>query len=165
MMISSCIYTNHYSSIYDLSQVLCALTLVVDREIVNTAKSLLTTKFDQLCIYLLKYIPGHPEAQWCILPALLTRYGVSLPLHLQDTISKHVIFPGEQKPLVEDLGLFRTNIPDCHHYKPVPAWSGHLPQANLCFHTQEVVSTGTGYQGFAAAETARWCHTGDAGTV
>ena len=106
------LYTNHHASINDLSQVLCAPTLVVDREIVNTAKNLLTTKFDQLCIYLLKYIPGHPEAHWCTLPTLLANYGVSLPLHLQDTISKHLVFPGDQKPLVGDLELFHTNISD-----------------------------------------------------
>ena len=96
-------YTNDHACIDNISRLLCAHTLLVDRQDVDTVKDQFTAHFDQLCSYLLRYIPGHPEARWCTLPVLLTDYGVSLPFHLQDTISKHVIFPGEQKPLVGEL--------------------------------------------------------------
>ena len=75
----------------------------MDGQDIQEVKNVFIINFDQLNTYLLKYIPGHPEARWITLPALLAHYGVSLPLHLQEVISKHVLFPGEDKPLVGQL--------------------------------------------------------------
>ena len=102
-------YGTHHASIDQLGQALWANKLVVDRQIVQNVKNLFIDHFDQLNSYLLRYIPGHPEAHWCTLPALLTYYGSSLPLHIQETISNHILFPGEQKPLVGQL--LCSNIP------------------------------------------------------
>ena len=102
-------YASHHVSIDRVGRALCAHTVVMDSQDVQDVKNLFITSFDQLNIYLLKYIPGHPEARWCTLPALLAHYGASLPHHLQDTISKHILFPGERKPLVGQL--LHNNFP------------------------------------------------------
>ena len=53
------------------------------------------SEFESLNISLLKYIPEHPDAKWCTLPALLQEYGVFLPQKLREMISQYVRFPGE----------------------------------------------------------------------
>ena len=97
------VYANHHTSIDRLGRAICADSTFMDGQDIQAVKNLFITHFDQLNTYLLKYIPGHPEARWITLPALLAHYGVSLPLHLQEVISKHVLFPGEDKPLVGQL--------------------------------------------------------------
>ena len=97
------VYANHHTSIDRLGRALCADSTVIDGQDLKEVKHVFVTHFDQLNTYLLKYIPGHPEARWITLPALLARYGASLPLQLQEVISKHVLFPGEDKPLVGQL--------------------------------------------------------------
>ena len=135
-------YDTHHASIDQLGQALCANMLVVDRQVVQDVKNLFIDHFDQLNSYLLRYIPGHPEARWCTppaltyygssrwyipghsracwctLPALLTYYGSSLPLHIQETISNHILFPGEQKPLVGQLLCSNISVTGTGPFQP-----------------------------------------------
>ena len=111
-------YASHHTPIGQLGQALCAQTAVVDYHDVQDTRSVFITHFDELNACLLKYIPGLPEAQWCTLPSLLAYYGVSLPHHIQDTIFKHVLFPGDQKQLEGALTLCKLPATSSGQFQP-----------------------------------------------
>ena len=98
------LYASNQTQLNALSQTVCAVSLIVDSQEVQEMKTRLLESFEQLNSILLKYIPSHPEAKWCTLPTLLKEYGVALPSNVQDIISKHVAFPGDdERTLVADL--------------------------------------------------------------
>ena len=78
--------------------------LVVESALIESAKTTFLEKFELLNAHLLKYIPGHSEGKWCMLPSLLETYGVVLPQAAQDFIVKKVAFPGEALIYHEQLG-------------------------------------------------------------
>ena len=100
-------YANQQSLLENLAQIVCASSGIVDTQDTISVKTLLLNTFEQLNIVLIKYIPGNPDAKWCILPFLLQDWGVALPPYLQDLISRHVLFPGQKK----SLELLNTRIP------------------------------------------------------
>ena len=89
-------YANNNVALSALGQAVCALSLVMDFQDICQFNDGYTYCFEQLNVYLLRYVPGYPEVKYCTLPALLTKYGVGLPPHIREVISKKVIFPGEQ---------------------------------------------------------------------
>ena len=96
-------YASHQQQMLDLSNAVNAHSCVVSTDSVHTAKITLLEDFEQLNIHLIHYIPGEPEARWCTLPAILVDYGINLPPICVDLISKHVLFPNEEKALAADL--------------------------------------------------------------
>ena len=92
-------YANQQSQLENLAQIVCAFSAIVDAQDTIAMKTLLLNTFEQLNIVLIKYIPGNPDAKWCILPFLLQHWGVALPPHLLDLILRHVLFPGQEKSL------------------------------------------------------------------
>ena len=93
------LYASNHTHLYSLGNTLCVSSLVWDDQDSHQMKTQFLTKFEALNVSLIKYLPDQPDVKWCTLPALLQEYGVSLPLELQEMISKYVIFPGDEKPL------------------------------------------------------------------
>ena len=90
-------YASNNVILNTLGRAVCATMFVMDMQDISQIKDTYNANFEQLNIYLLRYVPGHPEAKFCTLPALLTKYGVSLPSDVQDDITKYVLFPGEHR--------------------------------------------------------------------
>ena len=74
-----------------LCETLCCTSLVVHSQTVETSKNSFLEAFELLNMYLLRYIPQHPDAKWCSFPALLKEYGVTIPEDLK--VEKYVVFP------------------------------------------------------------------------
>ena len=91
------LYASNNVALCVLGRAVCASSFVMDFLDICQFKDTYTYCFEQLNVYLLRYVPGHPEVKYCTLPALLTKYGVRLPPNIQEMISKNIIFPGEQK--------------------------------------------------------------------
>ena len=86
-------YTACSTELEKLSYKICATSLVIDSS--ETQKAFLT-EFELLNVYLLRYIPQHPDAKWCTFPALLNEYGVALPQTLFSPIQKYIVFPDKE---------------------------------------------------------------------
>ena len=91
------LYASNNVALSALGRAVCAPSFVMDLQDISQVKDTYTYCFEQLNVYLLRYVPGHPEVKYCTLPALLTKYGVGLPPNIQEMISKNIIFPGGQK--------------------------------------------------------------------
>ena len=91
------IYASYQSQLKHLGQVVCASSAIMDTQDTLAMKNMFLDAFEQLNILLIKYIPGQPDAKWCTLPSLLQGWGVVIPQHLLDTLSQHVVFPGEKE--------------------------------------------------------------------
>ena len=92
------IYTSQQPQIKHLDKTFCVSSGIGDAQAV---KSSFLNVFEQLNVLLIKYIPGQPDAKWCDLPSLLHHHGVTLPQHLLNLISQHILFPEEER--VEEL--------------------------------------------------------------
>ena len=90
-------YANQQSQLENLANIVCAFSAIVNAQDTISVKSLLLHTFEQLNTVLIKYTPGNPDTKWCKLPSLLQDWGVALPPHLQNLISRHVLFPGQEK--------------------------------------------------------------------
>ena len=95
-------YANSQAALQELGDALCASSTIIEPREMQKHKNTFLENFETLNMLLLKYIHGRPELKWCTLPSLLAQYGVGLPPHLQDLITKHVLFPGETKSLQLD---------------------------------------------------------------
>ena len=91
------LYASNNVALSSLGRAVCASSFVMDLQDISQIKDTYTYCFEQLNVYLLRYVPGHPEVKYCTLPALLTKYGVGLPPNIQEAISKYIFFPGEQR--------------------------------------------------------------------
>ena len=90
------LYASNHTHLHALGINLCITSLVCDAQDSHQMKSQFLHEFESLNISLLKYIPEHPDAKWCTLPALLQEYGVFFPRKLQEMISQYVRFPDEE---------------------------------------------------------------------
>ena len=90
-------YANQQSYISTFGGIVCASSVIVDPQEVLSMKNMFLNAFEHLNALLIKYIPEQPEAKWCSLLTLLQDWGISVPQHLLDPISQHVVFPGEEK--------------------------------------------------------------------
>ena len=90
------LYCSYNTVLNILGQAVCAPSFVIDHPGIVRIRDTYIDSFEKLNLYLLRYVPGHPELKYCTLPALLSKYGVELPPHIQEEISKKVIFPGEE---------------------------------------------------------------------
>lgn len=96
-------YASHQQQCNHLSVAVSAWNSMVSTELIQQVKNALLENFEQLNMHLIYYIPGEPEARWCTLPQILVKYGISLPPTCVELISKHVIFPEEEKALTADI--------------------------------------------------------------
>ena len=96
------LYASNYSKLNSLGNMVCASNLVIDIDMLQNIKTTFLNDFEILNVHLLKYIPGQPDAKWCILPALLEDYGIYLPQNVRDIILKKVWFPGKLGQIPED---------------------------------------------------------------
>ncbi len=76
-----------------LSFMLCVQSSVNIREMKQICSSLIK----EINRILLKNIPGQPHSKIVIFPELLRTYHVILPKHLQEMLSKYVVYPSEGK--------------------------------------------------------------------
>lgn len=91
------LYLEVYGLLNRAATSLTANSLVVDSHYVHAVKTDFLQAFELLNIMLLRYISGQPDAGYCSLCEILTKYGVGLPHSILVTIKKHVSFPGENK--------------------------------------------------------------------
>lgn len=103
------IYASHLFLINKLGKSVCACSTLKDSQSIQNSKNLFKRFFSLLNSYLLKYIPGHPEANWITLPELFDYYNVRLPTQVKEFITNHILFPGEEKQLATQL--LDNNIP------------------------------------------------------
>ena len=96
------LYANNHSKLNKLGNMVCASSLIVEAGMVQKIKTTILSNFEMLNIYLLKYIPGQPNAKWCTLPTLLEDYGVYLPQNVTKLILNKVWFPGKPGQIPED---------------------------------------------------------------
>ena len=89
-------YADCNEAIYTHAQAFCAETYVIPSNQVSLFKETFSLLFEKLNCYLLRYVPNHPEVNYCTLPELLLYYGVSLPAKLQETVQQKLIFPGNE---------------------------------------------------------------------
>ena len=90
------VYAKGYIVLENLSHAVCATSLVIDFEGVDKAKNTFLTEYEMLNVYLILYVPQHPDAKWCTFPALLNEYGVTLPQNLLSLIQKYIVFPKDE---------------------------------------------------------------------
>ena len=89
-------YVNHSADISAVGQTVCAKSYIVEMDVILKVKKTFEKYFEDLNVYLLHYVPNHPDLQYCTLPELLNKYGVSLPPELQKPMSCKIIFPSDQ---------------------------------------------------------------------
>ena len=92
-------YASNHIYLNSLGEEFCATLLIYNLQDLDQAKCTLLENFENLNILLLKYIPNQPDAKWCTLPSLLQEYGIAFPHVLQERLSKHIHFPGQDKSL------------------------------------------------------------------
>ncbi len=105
-----------------LCQTLRSTSLMMDFQIVQSLKNTFLTDFEVLNVFLLRYVPQHPDAKWCSFLTLLREYGVTLPSHLLEPIEKYVVFPDDKSHSKDELlthplpagsnGHFQPGIPE-----------------------------------------------------
>ena len=96
-------YTRHQQLVKYLAETVCVTSVIVDSQDIDIMKNNLLNAFEQLNVLLIRYVPGQPDAKWCTLPSLLQGWGVALPSHLLELISRHIVFPGEENKAGELL--------------------------------------------------------------
>ena len=96
-------YASQQQLLEHLAQTVCATSAIVDSQDTQAVKNNLLIAFEQLNAFLIRYIPGQPDAKWCSLPSLLQVCGVAFPPRLMDLISRHIVFPGEENKAGELL--------------------------------------------------------------
>lgn len=89
-------YASNSVALNALGRAVCAGSCIMEMDSVTQVKDTYRYNFEQLNVYLLRYVPGHPEVKYCTLPSLLSKYGVAIPPRVQDSIAKYVIFPGDR---------------------------------------------------------------------
>ena len=94
-------YVNHSGDISAVGQTVCANSYIVEMDVILEVKNTFEKYFEDLNVYLLRYVPNHPDVQYCTLPELLSKYGVSLLSELQESMSRKIIFPSDQDVPVE----------------------------------------------------------------
>ena len=93
------LYASNHTYLNSLGKKFCATLLIYNPQDLDQTKHTLLENFEKLNILLLKYIPNQPDAKWCTLPSLLQEYGIAFPHVLQEILSKHICFPGQDKLL------------------------------------------------------------------
>ena len=88
-------YASNSVALNALGRAVCAGSCVMEMDSITQMMDTYRYNFEQLNIYLLRYVPGHPEVKYCTLSSLLSKYGVALPPKVQDIISRHVIYPND----------------------------------------------------------------------
>lgn len=89
------LYVEAYSLLNRAATSLSATTLVVEAHYVQAIRTDFLQAFELLNMMLIRYINGQPEAGYCSLYEILSKYGVELPPPLLVTVKKQVFFPGE----------------------------------------------------------------------
>ena len=97
------VYAACHIELEKLSHTVCATSLVIDFQEIQNVKNTFLTEFELLNVYLLRYIPQHPDAKWCTFPALLNEYGVALPQTLFSPIQKYIVFPDKENATGDEL--------------------------------------------------------------
>ena len=105
------LYLDVYSLLTRAATGLTANSLIVDSPYVHAIKADFLMAFEQLNIMLLRYISGQPDAGYCSLCEILTKYGVAFPRSILVTIKKHVSFPGENKTSAKKALNMENSIP------------------------------------------------------
>ena len=95
-----CLYNSIHEYVFAIGETLCASTLVIKKEEVQSCKVAFLNDFEILNMLLLCYIPNHGSAMWCAFPRLLEEYGVHFPGVIRDFLDRNVNIPdyGCQKP-------------------------------------------------------------------
>ena len=60
-----------------LGRAVCAGSCVMEMDSITQVKDTFCYNFEQLNVYLLCYVPSHPEFKYCTLSSLLSKYCVS----------------------------------------------------------------------------------------
>ena len=94
-------YASNNVPINALGRAVCANSYVMEMHDISEVKKTFVQCFEQLNVYLLRYVPNNPDVKYCTLPELLNKYGVSLTPELQDAMYHKIIFPGEHKVPIE----------------------------------------------------------------
>ena len=95
------LYANSHIRLNPLGEEVCVSSLFIEFSHIQNIKTSFLTEFEMLNALFLRYIPGHPDAKWCVLTVLLEEYGISIPQKLQNLIMKNVSFPGKEGPISE----------------------------------------------------------------
>lgn len=114
------IYASCHIESERLCQTLRSASLIMDFQVVQDIKNTFLTDFELLNVYLLRYIPQHPDPKWCSFLVLLREYGVTLPSNLLTPIEKYVVFPDDS---IHSKGELLTH--------PVPARTGSIFQPSI----------------------------------
>ena len=88
-------YASNSVALNALGRAVCAGSCVMEMDSITQVKDTYRHNFEHLSVYLLRYVPGHPEVKYCTLSSLFSKYGVALPPKVQDVISRHVIYPND----------------------------------------------------------------------
>jgi hypothetical protein len=89
------LYASNNVSLSTLGRAVVASGFVMDLQSISQIKDTYMYNFEQLNIFLLRYVPSHPEVKYCTLTSLLSHYGVAIPPEVRNVIISHVLFPGE----------------------------------------------------------------------
>ena len=101
--------------LHKISVNLCAISLLVNGEKLESVKSAFIKEYEALNHILLKCIPKKTDLGWCTFLSLLHKCGIILPQVLQEKLHRYILFPGQEahaewEPLVghipsEDIHL------------------------------------------------------------
>ena len=97
------LYASYQAQLEELCSIVCVSVASLTAQNLQDVKTTFLQQFEQLNVFLLRYIPGQPDAHWCTLPSLLAEYGVALPPTLLHPISMYILFPGEERGLAGKL--------------------------------------------------------------
>ena len=112
------LYANNNVALSILGEAVCALSFVMDPHDVSQVRDAYIYSFEQLNVYLLQYVPGHPELKYITLPTLLSKYGVKLFRHIREVISTKVMFPGKQNVPEKECLVNVIPPPSTRMFKP-----------------------------------------------
>ncbi len=96
-------YASCHVEIDRLCQTLCSTALTRELQMNEAIKNTFLTDFELLNVYLLRYIPQHPDAKWCNFLVILREYGVTLPQHLLTPMESYVVFPDDKSRSKDEL--------------------------------------------------------------
>ena len=119
-------YASNSVALNALGRAVCAGSCIMEMDSVTQVKDNYRYNFEQLNVFLLRYVPGHPEVKYCTLPSLLSKYGVAIPPGVQDSIEKYVIFPNERSVPNKQKLINVIPAPNARQFEP-----GHDITLNL----------------------------------
>lgn len=88
------LYTTNQEKLRKIGDTLLVSSMVFDSNTLSNIERAFFEECENLNALLLKYIPNHPDANWCLLSFLLEDHGIHFPQEVHDFLHNKVHFPG-----------------------------------------------------------------------